>query len=123
MAAVTDQALDGSSAELLLALTPGIGPRLRKALLDHFGSAAAVVGAAASDLRAVPGIGQKLSRSIVTARQELDLDATLRDCQENGVKIIAEPDANYPQTTRNIPDPPGVLFVRGEIRPSDGIAV
>lgn len=115
--------LDNISAELMLALTPGIGPRLRKKLLDHFGSAAAVIGAAPSDLRSVPGIGQKLSRSIVTARQEIDLDATLRDCQENDVAIIAESDANYPQSIRNIPDPPGVLFVRGQIKQSDGIAV
>ena len=48
--------LDNNSAELMLALTPGIGPRLRKKLLDHFGSAAAVISAAPSDLRAVPGI-------------------------------------------------------------------
>src|SRR5437764_781829 len=64
--------LDNNSAELLLALTPGVGPRLRKKLLEHFSSATAVMNAAASDLRAVPGIGQKLSRSIVTARQELN---------------------------------------------------
>jgi DNA processing protein len=118
-----NDSLDDKSAELMLALTPGIGPRLRKKLLDNFGSAAAVISAAASDLRAVPGIGQKLSRSIVAARQELNLDATLRDCRENAVTIIAEPDANYPASIRNIPDPPGVLFVRGEIKPSDGIAV
>jgi DNA processing protein len=123
MAALSQAALDNTSAELMLALTPGIGPRLRKSLLGHFGSAAAVMSAVASDLRAVPGIGQKLSRSIVTARQDLGLDSTLRDCQQNGVTIVTEPDPNYPSAVRHIPDPPGVLFVRGEIKPSDGIAV
>src|SRR6476620_3450900 len=123
MAVASQQAIGGISAELLLALTPGIGPRLRKALLDHFGSAEAVVSAAASDLRSVPGIGPKLSRSLVTARQELDLDAEIRDCRENGVDILAESQSEYPQSIRHIPDPPGVLFVRGDIKPSDGIAV
>jgi len=122
-AAPKNDALDNNSAELMLALIPGIGPRLRKKLLDYFGSAASVITAAASDLRSVPGIGQKLSRSIVTSRQELDLDATLGDCRENGVTIITEPEATYPSSIRNIPDPPGVLFVRGDIKPSDGIAV
>lgn len=123
MAVASQQAIGGISAELLLALTPGIGPRLRMALLEHFGSAEAVVRAAASDLRAVPGIGQKLSRSLIAARQELDLDAEIRDCRENGVAILAESQPEYPQSIRHIPDPPGVLFVRGEIRPSDAIAV
>jgi DNA processing protein len=115
--------LGGRSAELLLALTPGIGPRLRKALVGHFGSAEAVMNAAASDLRAVPGIGQKLSRSILAARREIDFEAELRDCQEHDVKIFVESEPGYPQPLRTIPDPPGVLFVRGDMLPSDGIAV
>lgn len=123
MAVASQQELDGVSAELLLALTPGIGPRLRKSLLAHFGSAEAVVSAAPSDLRAVAGIGQKLSRNIISRRQELDLDAELRDCRENGVTVLVESQPEYPQSIRTIPDPPGVLFVRGEWKPTDGIAV
>ena len=115
--------IDGRSAELLLTLTPGIGPRLRKALLDHFGSAGAVVSASASDLRAVRGVGQKLSRAIIASRREFDIEAELRECQENGVQVVVESEPEYPAQLRNIPDPPGVLFVRGEIRPTDGIAV
>ena len=73
------------AAELLLTLTPGVGPRLRKALVAHFGSPDAVVKAAASDLRSVPGIGQKLSRGIVQARQTIDVAAELRDCEANEI--------------------------------------
>jgi DNA processing protein len=116
-------ASDLRSAELLLALTPGIGPRLRKALLAHFGTADAVMSAAASDLRAVPGIGQKLSRSIVASRTEIDVEKELEDCRANGVSVVVESEDAYPQPLRSIPDPPGVLFVRGQILPSDGIAV
>lgn len=115
--------LDRRSAELLLALTSGVGPRLRRALVAHFGSAEAVMNAAASDLRDVPGIGQKLSRSIVAARGEFDVEAELRDCRDNNVSVLIEPEEHYPASLRTIPDPPGVLFVRGEIIPSDGLAV
>jgi DNA processing protein len=114
---------DGRSAELLLALTSGIGPRLRKSLLAHFGSAEAVMNAAASDLRAVAGIGHKLSRSLVTARGQIDIAAELRDCQENNVQVLVESDPAYPQSLCTIPDPPGVLFVRGQMVESDGLAV
>jgi DNA processing protein len=115
--------LDTRSAELLLALTPGIGPRLRKSLLEHFGSAQAALNAAASDLRAVPGIGQKLSRSIVAARREVDIEVELRNCQEHNVQLVAESEAGYPAPLRSIPDPPGLLFVRGQMQPSDALAV
>src|SRR3954465_14302785 len=108
--APSPNALDRRSAELLLAPTPGIGPRLRKALLAHFGSADAVISAAASDLRSVPGIGQKLSRSIVVSRQEIDVEKELEDCRTGGVTVLVESEDGYPQTLRTIPDPPGVLF-------------
>ena len=114
---------DGPQAELLLALTPGIGPRLRKSLLDHFGSAAAAVAATARELCDVQGIGQKLSRSIVETRQQIDVPAELARFRESGVQVVAESSAEYPQVLRSIPDPPGVLFVRGQILPSDGLAV
>jgi DNA processing protein len=115
--------LDRRSAELLLALTPGIGPRLRKALLTRFGSAEAVLAAAPSDLREVPGIGQKLSRAIVAAKTEIDVQRELHSCRENGVSVVLESEDSYPKSLATIPDPPGVLFVRGGLKESDGIAV
>jgi DNA processing protein len=111
------------AAELLLTLTPGVGPRLRKALVAHFGSPDAVVKAAASDLRSVPGIGQKLSRGIVQARQTIDVAAELRDCEANGISVLCESGPGYPEPLRHIPDAPGVLFMRGSIVPADGLAV
>jgi excinuclease UvrABC nuclease subunit len=73
--ATSPASADSRAAELLLALTPGIGPRLRKALLEHFGSAQAVLSAAPSDLRSIRGIGHKLSREIVEARSQIDIEA------------------------------------------------
>jgi DNA processing protein len=118
-----DLAFDRRSAELLLALTPGLGPRLRKALLAHFGSAEAVVTAAASDLRAVRGIGPKLTRNLVAARQEIDLPAALAECQRGDVQLVVESEPGYPELLARIPDPPGLLFVRGRLEPVDGIAI
>ncbi|MDX1946701.1 MAG: DNA-processing protein DprA [Pirellulaceae bacterium] len=121
--ATNDAPTDPLVAEVLLSLIPGVGPRTRKSLLAHFGSAQAVLAAAASDLREVPGIGTKLSRAIVTGRQELDASAELADCAANGVALLAESAEGYPARLREIPDPPGVLFLRGGLIPSDGIAV
>ncbi len=59
---------------LRLALVSGIGPRMTLALLGHFGSAAAVLAAAPSDLRAVEGIGAKLSQAIARAPSREDAE-------------------------------------------------
>ena len=43
---------------------PGIGPRRKKALLAHFGSAKAVARAGVRDLSAVDGVSDALAQSI-----------------------------------------------------------
>jgi DNA integrity scanning protein DisA with diadenylate cyclase activity len=49
---------------------PGIGPRRARALLDQFGSVAAVVTADASALAEIAGIGDAVARSIHEALGE-----------------------------------------------------
>jgi excinuclease ABC subunit C len=43
---------------------PGIGPARKRALIDHFGSAEAVVAATADQLQAVPGLPAKVGREL-----------------------------------------------------------
>lgn len=116
-------AADPVAAEVLLSLVPGVGPRIRKTLLAHFGAAQAVLAAAPSDLCEVPGIGTKISRAISTARREIDVETELALCRQRGVAVVIEPDEAYPSRLKEIPDPPGVLFICGTIVPADGLAV
>lgn len=106
-----------------LSLISGVGPRLRKALLEEFGTAAAVLSAAPSDLRRVQGIGPELTRRIAVAREDIDVQAELDLCAANGIAILSECDPAYPRALKEIHDPPGILFVRGEILPQDALAV
>lgn len=108
---------------LRLSLVAGVGPRTRRLLLDRFGSSEAVLAAAPSDLRSVQGVGPKLTERIVAAREEIDVDELIAVCQERGVQIVTETDEPYPSLLRQIPDPPPVLFVRGQLRPQDGMAI
>lgn len=43
----------------------GVGPKLAKVLLDHFGSIKAIANATPSELKEVKGVGQKLAESII----------------------------------------------------------
>ncbi|MEN6449852.1 MAG: DNA-processing protein DprA [Thermoguttaceae bacterium] len=108
---------------LRLAMVAGVGPRTRRLLLDRFGSSEAVLAAAPSELRSVQGVGPKLTERIVAAREEIDVDSLIAVCQRRDVEIVAETDEAYPSLLRQIPDPPPVLFVRGELKPQDGMAI
>ncbi len=106
-----------------LALIPGVGPLTQKALLTRFGSARAVLDAAPSELRQVSGVGVKLCRSIVAAREEIDVLSELSRCRENDIAILTETDADYPRMLKEISDPPCVLFAKGKFLPQDAIAI
>ena len=93
----------------------GVGPRIRCKLLERFGTPKAVLSAAPADLRAVSGVGPKLCRAIAGARHEIDAEAEIERCRAAGIDILAEGVEGYPPPLLNLPDPPGVLFVRGGI--------
>jgi len=55
---------DKAMKSSLLDGLPGIGPARKRALLTHFGSPEAVVGATSEELQAVPGLPAKVGRDI-----------------------------------------------------------
>jgi DNA processing protein len=111
------------AAEVVLAMTPGLGPRLREALLERFGSVRAVLAASPSELREVAGIGPKLCANLLAARQTVQPQELLRQWRGRQVQVLAVWHPDYPATLRSIPDPPSLLFVRGALRPTDGLAI
>ncbi|HYO23405.1 MAG TPA: DNA-processing protein DprA [Lacipirellulaceae bacterium] len=114
---------DADRAAMLLALTPDVGPILRTRLLECFGDAASVLSASEADLQRVQGVGPKVSRRIIHARHEVQLEAQLALVEEHGLSVLLPSRADYPRMLAEIHDPPGVLFVRGAIEPGDAIAV
>jgi DNA processing protein len=104
-------------------MVSGVGPILRRALLDRFGSSEAVFSAAPSDVRAVPGVGTKVARNIAAAGTEIDVDAEIELCRQHGIAIVAQFDEAYPRSLREIHDPPAVLFMRGTLLPQDALSV
>ena len=96
----------------------GIGPaRLRK-LLDYFGSVEAAWHANPGELTAI-GLDKRAIVNLVQTRQQLDLAAELRQLEKQSITVLTWENADYPSLLRNIPDPPFVLYVRGELLPRD----
>ena len=124
MAAINGVEIDDSlRASLCLALVPGVGPRIRQALLERFGTAEVVLSAAPSELRGVAGVGPKLTRSISDARNHSDTEKTIELCQDHGISILTDSHESYPRMLQEIADPPGVLFIHGEILADDALSV
>lgn len=110
-------------ATLQLAMLPGLGPRTQSALLDAFGTAAAVLAADEQRLATVSGVGPKLIHAIKTVADFVDVDAVLRWCREHDARVICRDTEAYPVRLDDLCDPPAVLFGRGELTAQDELAV
>lgn len=107
---------------LQLALTDGIGPVLQMRLIEACGGdVAAACMANASMLRNVDGIGSgKASKIAESLKRSADqVQAELDKARNAGVTLICIEDESYPALLKEIPDPPGVLYVRGTFEPRD----
>ena len=110
-------------ADVRLAGVPGVGPRVRRALLDRFGSAEAVLAARPEDLATVPGVGRKVVEAIAAGGDDRHTDGVLRLCHQRGVGIVRHGTEEYPGLLAQIADPPAVLFVRGGFLPCDALSI
>lgn len=106
-----------------LSMVSGVGPLLRKALIDRFGSPTAVLAADAGELQRVDGIGPKTAARIARAQDEIDVEVELQLAADHGIEVLTDADTSYPRPLREIHDPPGVLFRRGTAHPQDGMAI
>ena len=108
---------------LRLALIDGIGPRTFSFLLSRFGTPADVLRAPRSLLLQVPRIGPVLAERISSAPSEEQILSLLELCKSEGIGILSPQDTNYPQLLRHLNDPPLVLFVKGNLKREDYLAV
>lgn len=109
-------------AALRLMLVNGIGPRTWQTLQEAFGSPAEVLAATSDQLQQVNGVGPKLASAIRQSDPKTALDEW-RACQRDGVKLFLRGNDDYPGGLSRIPDPPPVLYCRGDLRPADELAV
>ncbi len=105
------------------ALTDGIGPLLFSRLLIQLGDPRQALGASPQTLQTIKGIGRDTAGQIARSRDSADVELEIEAAGEHGVRIICRADAEYPAGLRQIPDAPIVLYVKGELRPTDAVAL
>ncbi|MDD5010872.1 MAG: DNA-processing protein DprA, partial [Phycisphaerae bacterium] len=108
---------------LKLVHSEGVGPVIFGRLLERFGSPEAVFAASVNSLTKVDGIGEKTAEKIVDSRKNFDAEKEIALADKSGVSIVNILDERYPTLLKKIYDPPPILYVKGEIRQSDKLAV
>ena len=113
---------DGLAAWLRLTLIPGIGGETQRRLLAAFGLPDAIFAA-----------GRLAASGIVGGRADLLFDFDPSEAVDHSLAWASQPDhhiltladSSYPQSLLEIPDPPSVLYIRGNpaLLQSPGIAI
>ncbi|MCY7321077.1 MAG: DNA-processing protein DprA [Phormidesmis sp. CAN_BIN36] len=92
----------------------GIGPVLIKRLYRHFGSLALAWEASPKELTEVEGIGSQTVEEILPQRSKCQPDRLLQQHEQKNEHFWTPAEAGYPRLLREIPDPPPVLYYRGD---------
>jgi len=103
-------------------LVRGIGPARLRMLIDAFGDVERAWHAPADALYRV-GLDRRSLENLLETRARVDLDREVRRVAAVGAHILTWEDEGYPKLLAEIPDPPPVLYVRGELKPEDAWAV
>src|SRR2546423_6903609 len=103
-------------ATVALSLVPGIGSRRLRQLVSTFGSAQAALDAPQSRLAATDGIGRGAATAIKAA-SVADGARVLETLAGLGARLLLPGEPEFPPQLEEIPDPPAVLFVWGDVAP------
>lgn len=114
--------MDARTAELLrLTLIPGLGPFRIARLMETMGSADVVLGATATSLSRVPGIGPKTAAMIVGARDnhEAAFASEVKQIEQAGARVVCVGGPGYPSLLSGLPGAPPILYIAGVIENED----
>ena len=101
------------AAWIELSLVPGLGSRRFRSLLSAFGLPVHVLGAKRSQLsRVVP---EPLASKILERNRAREVESALRWADGSAHAVLTLADAAYPKQLLEIPDPPPLIYVSGNV--------
>lgn len=112
-----------ADARLALNALSSIGPANFHHLLNRFGSAADALAASAAALEETPGIGPKAAAQIVACDGARTAARERAIAEKEGVAIVTLLDDGYPNNLKMAHTPPPALYIAGEIRREDALAI
>ncbi len=96
-----------------LSLIPGLGIQSFCQLLRTFNDPAGIYAASFSQLRSV--VTEPVARLIAQAPDNQAIAPALEWLEQSGNQMVTLADANYPRALLEIPDPPPLLYCKGQL--------
>lgn len=99
-----------------------IGSIRLKKLLEFFEQPQNILKAHPEQLMAISGIGAKIATGIRSLKKEA-LDKEFALAKKRNLRIATYEDKDYPENLKNIPDPPIVLYIKGDLKEQDKFSI
>jgi DNA processing protein len=109
--------LSDENTQFWLGLTKleGLGVRGAHRLVEHFGSPQAAYMASLTELESC-GIPARVAQSIFAQAGLKEAARDLEACAKAACQVVVYSSDDYPPRLKQIPDPPLVLYVRGDVK-------
>jgi len=107
------QGLERYTYWLAVLLTPGIGARLAATLLKRLGSPEQIFAAPLTELEAC-GLPASVAQTIHSRAPLTAAAQELEKVRQLGCRLLAWDEPDYPPLLKQTPDPPVLLYVRGD---------
>ncbi len=105
---------------LTLSFVPRVGNQRLRALLDYFNEPAEALKASVPKLKSIPSIDSRTAAEISKFQPDNnEIDTILRRLDRLGGRIVTIKDSGYPESLKEIYDPPALLYVLGNLDKSD----
>ena len=99
---------------------PNVSDRLKAALLQHFRDPEDIYFADGEAYRHVEGMTAEAAASL-QEKELISAEEILERCRQEKLHILTYRDAAYPSKLKNIPDPPMLLYYKGQLPDLDAV--
>ncbi len=107
---------------IALNMISNLVPSKFRTLLDHFTSPRTIWEAPREVLTQIPGFEGSVE-TFCHHRAEIDVEQELQAIEALGLSILTLVDESYPKLLRALPAPPPVLYLQGDYREKDQLAI
>ena len=105
----------------LAAFVP-FGPVRIKLLVEYFGSARGAWGASGAQLKEI-GLSSNLVGELENFKKKFNYSSYSARLRKYEIEVITQKDKDYPKLLIQIDSAPTVLYVRGQLKPVDSVAI
>ncbi len=107
---------------IALNMISNLSPKKFHLLLTHFSNLRKIWTASKKELKTLPGF-ERSADSFIQNREKIDPDKEMQAIEKRGLKVLTLDHSDYPGPLRGLPTPPPVLYMKGQYKKEDELAL